>query len=268
MADFGPFRDVRDEDIEAINTVAAFLAEDDHGDAADVVVLAGNAMLWTLEGAVARAGALDVPLLISGGIGHSTALLQDVVAAHPVYRNAPQGVGSEASLLGEIAVHCLGFPGMRIIAEGQSTNCAENAVFSRRVLDVVGLRPARLLLIQDPLMQRRTAASFRTAWGGKTDIVNWPVWVPEIAATGAAIQFRDPPGGRLWSVQRFMELLLGEIPRLRDDEAGYGPRGRGFIPHVDIPEPVEAAHRHLIACGRFSGAATRLPVHQTPGRSR
>jgi uncharacterized SAM-binding protein YcdF (DUF218 family) len=260
MADFGPFRDVRDEDIEAINIVAAFLAEDDGSDAAGIVVLAGNAMLWTLEGAVARAGALGVPLLISGGVGHSTALLQEAAAAHPVYRNAPPGSGSEASLLGAIAVHCLGFPALRIIVEGQSTNCAENAVFSRRVLDVAGLRPERLLLIQDPLMQRRTAASFRAAWGGEAEIVNGPVWMPKLTVAGAAIRFRDPPAGGLWSVQRFMELLLGEIARLRDDEAGYGPRGRGFIPHVDIPEPVEAAHRHLIACGRFSGAATRLPA--------
>lgn len=40
-------------------------------------------------------------------------------------------------------------------------------------------------------------------------------------------------------------LALGEIPRLRDDENGYGPRGRGFIAHVDIPEAVEAAWRRL-----------------------
>jgi uncharacterized SAM-binding protein YcdF (DUF218 family) len=266
MAAFGPFQDIRNEDIEAINTIAAFLAEDDGGEAADIVVLAGNAMLWTLEGAVARARSLGVSLLISGGVGHSTALLQDAVAAHPVYRNAPPGVGSEAALLAAIAVHCLGFSAQRIIAEGLSTNCAENAVFSRHMLDVVGLCPARLMLIQDPLMQRRTAASFRTAWGGNAEIVNWPVWRPKVAVAGEAILFHDPPAGARWSALRFMELLLGEIPRLRDDEAGYGPRGRGFISHVDIPELVEAAHRHLITCGRFSDAATRLS--QMPGRNR
>ena len=42
-----------------------------------------------------------------------------------------------------------------------------------------------------------------------------------------------------------MELLLGEIRRLRDDESGYGPQGAGFIGHVDIPPIVEAIWNSL-----------------------
>ncbi|STD42197.1 Uncharacterised protein [Edwardsiella tarda] len=42
-----------------------------------------------------------------------------------------------------------------------------------------------------------------------------------------------------------MSLLLGEIPRLRDDAQGYGPRGRDFIAHVDLPDEVEAAFQRL-----------------------
>ena len=44
-----------------------------------------------------------------------------------------------------------------------------------------------------------------------------------------------------------IQLALGEIPRLRDDEQGYGPRGRGYIVHVDIPEEVERAWERLAA---------------------
>lgn len=40
-------------------------------------------------------------------------------------------------------------------------------------------------------------------------------------------------------MDRFLELILGEVPRLRDDKHGYGPEGKGFIPHVDIPNQVE-----------------------------
>jgi len=40
-------------------------------------------------------------------------------------------------------------------------------------------------------------------------------------------------------------LLLGELPRLRDDINGYGPLGRDFIVHVDIPAEVEAAWQIL-----------------------
>jgi hypothetical protein len=49
----------------------------------------------------------------------------------------------------------------------------------------------------------------------------------------------------VWGVERFLSLLLGEIPRLRDDADGYGPKGSNFIGHVDIPGDVEAAWAHL-----------------------
>jgi hypothetical protein len=54
----------------------------------------------------------------------------------------------------------------------------------------------------------------------------------------------------LWEKQRFCELLVGEITRLNDDENGYGPKGKGFIGHVDVPEGVvEAAKRVKEAFG-------------------
>jgi hypothetical protein len=47
----------------------------------------------------------------------------------------------------------------------------------------------------------------------------------------------------VWDVERYLSLLLGEIPRLRDD--GYGPAGKNFIDHVDIPASAEAAWDRL-----------------------
>lgn len=41
-----------------------------------------------------------------------------------------------------------------------------------------------------------------------------------------------------WKESRFLSLVLGEMQRLRNDERGYGPRGRGFIPAVKIPQDV------------------------------
>ena len=40
---------------------------------------------------------------------------------------------------------------------------------------------------------------------------------------------------------------MGEVPRLRDDGEGYGPRGRGFQAHVDVPAGVVAAYAALVA---------------------
>lgn len=49
----------------------------------------------------------------------------------------------------------------------------------------------------------------------------------------------------VWEVDRYLSLLLGEIPRLRDDGSGYGPKGKNFIDHVDIPSEVERAWARL-----------------------
>ena len=45
--------------------------------------------------------------------------------------------------------------------------------------------------------------------------------------------------------ERYIQLLMGEIPRLRDDHNGYGPKGKAFIAHVEIPESVEGAFSFL-----------------------
>jgi hypothetical protein len=49
----------------------------------------------------------------------------------------------------------------------------------------------------------------------------------------------------MWDLPRYLTLLMGEIPRLRDDAAGYGPNGTGYIAHVDIPREVEDAFERL-----------------------
>lgn len=46
-------------------------------------------------------------------------------------------------------------------------------------------------------------------------------------------------------MERYISLLLGEIPRLRDDENGYGPRGKDFIAHVEIPQGITNAFNEL-----------------------
>ena len=49
----------------------------------------------------------------------------------------------------------------------------------------------------------------------------------------------------MWDMERYISLLLGEISRLKDDENGYGPKGKDFIAHVDIPKNVENAFDEL-----------------------
>jgi uncharacterized SAM-binding protein YcdF (DUF218 family) len=256
-----------------INTVSAFLAECDLPalDAAalearigtprvDCVVLLGNSLLPTAEAAFgAIAAGLSTRLLITGGVGHSTPPLREAMAAHPRYRDVDSAGRGEADLLAEIATRHWCLDPASVLTEHRSTNCGENAIESRRLLETAGLEADTILLLQDPTMQRRSHATFRHVWAQATarrvTFVNFPTFVPAVEApSDGGLRFtRSPtgpglaPGGALlhWPMPRFLSLILGEIPRLRDDEAGYGPRGRGFIDHVDIPADVLAAHDQL-----------------------
>jgi hypothetical protein len=66
-----------------------------------------------------------------------------------------------------------------------------------------------------------------------------------------ALDFDEPPAG-MWSVDRYVSLLMGEVPRLTDDGDGYGPSGRGFIAHVEVPAGVRRAWVHLKESARFA----------------
>lgn len=235
------------DDVAAANCIATFLAFDTLSCDADLVILAGNAVLTTAGGAFDLACNEDLPVLITGGIGHSTGLLAQAVRAQPAYASIATDGRPEADILADIARDLWALPN-QVMVETQSTNCGENADFTLRRLNELGLRPRRAVLVQDPLMQRRTDASFTHAWRKSdwpTTFHNWPVFVPRLVMQNGGVDYQDRRPVGLWSPERFISLLMGEIPRLRDDENGYGPQGRGFIDPVDIPDDVLAAHVHL-----------------------
>lgn len=49
----------------------------------------------------------------------------------------------------------------------------------------------------------------------------------------------------MWEIDRYVNLLMGEIPRLADNADGYGPNGKNFIAHVEIPQEVNLAFEEL-----------------------
>ena len=115
-------------------------------------------------------------------------------------------------------------------------------------------------------MSLRTIASFEKAYedlpvAERPRFRACPVFVPKTQmengkleyVVGAQGEVRDELRLRaedLWEMQRFCELLVGEVARLNDDGNGYGPRGKGFIGHVDVPDEVmQAAQRVKEAFG-------------------
>ncbi|OLN87147.1 Protein YdcF [Colletotrichum chlorophyti] len=224
-------------------------------------------------------------VVLCGGIGHSTPFLYEAVAKHPHYKAVGDEIQGkpESRVLELIAQRWFGIqvseagseeavirPGdknrLLVVAEDRSTNCGANASESKRVLEACGVcSPRSIVVVQDPTMAKRTVATFEKTYAGTINgmpqIVSWPTFTPRVRARLpseneadgdflAQVGFVDGEarGGHvdgLWSMQRFVDLLMGEIPRLRDDANGYGPNGKGFLSHVDIPSTIEEAWKHI-----------------------
>jgi uncharacterized SAM-binding protein YcdF (DUF218 family) len=233
-----------------LTVVAEFLARRDEwtltpDHPVDVLVLCGSAVLQSLTvAAAALANRAAARILVTGGIGHSTPYLGEAVAAHPVYRRTDTAGRTEAAVIAEILQRYLDVPAHLLGTEVESTNCGQNAELSLRIL-AERTEPTRsLVIVQDPTMQRRTHAAFERWRGdGGPEIRSHAPFVPVVGQDGAG----EPGDRAVWTLDRFRALVLGEIRRLTDDEHGYGPRGAGFITHVDIPDDVVAAHRRLRA---------------------
>ena len=262
-----------------INLLASFLAHEQVSDLskappADCIVLCGSAILHCAEtvfSALQAHPALTKTLVICGGIGHSTRYLYGAVTQNPKYAVlVPKIQGlPEARILHMIFERFydaagIAEAGCRIIVEDRSTNCGANAVETRKALDRYAVPlPQSFIIVQDPTMSIRTLAGFRKTYADLSsppEFTACPTFVPEVRIDDiGALQYAtkgvDPAG--LWDMGRFCDLVLGEIPRLRDDAKGYGPRGKGFIDHVRIPEEVREAWRRL-GSGILEGGRTRL----------
>ena len=200
----------------------------------DVLVLCGSGVPATVTcSAAAFHDRVVDSILVTGGVGHSTPYLVAAVRADPSYADVATEGRSEAAVIAEILRRHHDVPAEAITIEDRATNCGENAEHSLRLL---ARRPevSSVLLVQDPTMQRRTHASFdhhQRLLGTDLEVVSFAPFVPDDDAA--------------WGRNRFVSLLLGEVRRLRDDEHGYGPRGAGFLDHVDVPDDVLAAADRL-----------------------
>ena len=109
-------------------------------------------------------------------------------------------------------------------------------------------------------MQRRSMVT----WAREAEIAGWEartlshaVFVPAVEPdSDGRLRFAAGQSEGTWTMERFLALILGEIRRLRDDRDGYGPKGRNFLPHVVIPEPVNESYERLLA-SRLNAPALR-----------
>ncbi|CCG84842.1 protein of unknown function [Taphrina deformans PYCC 5710] len=247
--------------VQDINIIAKFLANEvatslhDVSDI-DTIVLCGSAILQCSEAVFAALQSnpsLAKTLVISGGIGHSTQFLYDTIASHPRYFVLSEELAgqAESTILYKIFERFYGAKsiqaaGLQVLIDDESTNCGANAKESQNILLKHNIKAEHVIIVQDPTMSRRSLATFEKTYQ-ESDVMprftSFPSFVPQIALRDGSMEYNIPTINTdgLWDTQRFCELVLGEIPRMRDDAAGYGPRGKGFITHVDIPGTVEQA---------------------------
>lgn len=238
--------------IDAINRLGEWLSHNEF-DAppavtdGELIILAGNAVIPTIDAACELAARTELGLLITGGIGHSTTFLYSAIAQHPHYNTIPTTGRAEAAILKDIATQFWKIPAEKVLTEEKSTNCGDNARFTHALMHEQNIVPARAIIIQDPTMQRRTIATFERVWQDDAHKPHWRSWpgiVPVLESNETQTTFGQNKKG-MWPVERFISLALGEIPRIRDDSQGYGPQGRDFITHVDIPTDVINAWKIL-----------------------
>lgn len=211
-------------------------AEEMAGGRVDVVILFGGSILAggdVLAGAIADEVAARS--MIVGGQGHSTDALREATRRHLGWDDVA-GL-TEAALFDRYLAERHGL--RADLLEQESTNCGHNVRNALALLADRGIPHRRILIIQDASMQRRMDAGFRLHAPG-TRVVNFASHRTHVG---------DVPPLGMWAPERYVSLLMGEIPRLTDDRDGYGPAGRGFIAHVDVPPEVTRAYAALRASG-------------------
>lgn len=130
--------------------------------------------------------------------------------------------------------------------ERESTNCGNNVSNALKVVDESGLKSQSVIIMQDSSMQLRMDAGFRKIWDHKNiELINFASYRVKLVVVQDELCFDDNNIEGLWNVERFINLQMGEIPRLSDTEEGYGPNGKNYIAHVDIPVDVQNAFDYL-----------------------
>ena len=226
-------------DIRALNKGA--LLENYGIKQADVMVLFGGSIL---EGGDIFAEAIKNNIakkyIIVGGAGHTTEALRQLV--HDEYPEIETVNLSEAEIFQKYLRYVYGCEADYL--ETKSTNCGNNITYFLELLKAQNISFKNVILCQDASMQRRMDAGLRKYISEDVTIINYASYSAEVFYDGKELAYKDDIHG-MWAIERYVNLLMGEIPRLTDDVCGYGPNGKKFISHVDIPIEVRLAFEEL-----------------------
>ena len=126
-----------------------------------------------------------------------------------------------------------GVPEEKILIEDQSTNSAENILFTRRILEGMGIH--RILGVHKPFMERRVHAAMGVYWPEMDCILTSPqVTIQEYVELSTAQGLSE---------KRVIEILVGDFQRI-DVYAK-----KGFQTPQQIPEEAWQSFHALVKMG-------------------
>lgn len=235
---------IRMEEIKHWNTIIDFLAARETVNGKyDLAILAGNSLPYLADELIRlKKQNIVTSVMLVGGFGHATPFLRENFKKIGITVSN----NSEAEMYLEYFWEKYKITKENFLVEMESTNSGENAANALNVVRQSKLVPKKILLLQDPILQKRIKAAFEKEWTGTgAKFTNNVPRIPYIKAIQNTIIFEDERLNGGWNREYFISLVLGEIPRLRNDINGYGPLGKGYIDIIEIPDEVEQAYEQL-----------------------
>lgn len=140
----------------------------------------------------------------------------------------------EALRFARVAMAC-GVPEQAIVLEPNSTNTAENILFTRRLLEQRGIPHDRILGVHQPFMERRITAAMGVYWPEPQFSVTSPqVTIPEYLSKAKAQGITENAA---------VSVIVGDFQRM-DLYAK-----KGYQIPMEIPAEAWEAFRELVAMG-------------------
>ena len=165
-------------------------------------------------------------VLFSGGLGRNT---------------DDKWTGSEAERFAAVAMED-GVPAEDIILEKDSTNTAENILFTQKKFQELGMDVHTIIGVHQPFMERRIYAALKVYWPELDAVITSPLTSIEEYISNSAKQGL--------SEKTAIEVMVGDFQRI-DVYARKGYQ----IPQV-IPDEVNEAFRKLVELG-YTGQLIR-----------
>lgn len=208
---------------------------------ADVMVLFGGSIICGGDVlAEAIKNNISKKYIIVGGAGHTTETLRKKI--HNELPNIKTTGMTEAEIFSEYLKYKYDL--QPDLLECNSTNCGNNITYLLELLKENNIDFNSIILVQDSTMQYRMEAVLRKYVSNDITIINYAAYKAKVVVKKDDLTYENNILG-MWDMERYISLLMGEIPRLSDNSEGYGPNGKDFIVHIDIPDEVSLAFSEL-----------------------